>query len=85
MSGKRNAPDGASMDAELLSLTQAAALSGLSQSRLRRLAAAGRLRARKAGFYWVVSSSALTEFMALERKRGRPKRQSDGEGGGDDK
>ena len=55
---------------ELLSLRQAAQQSGLSTSRLRRLAAKGTLQARKAGAYWVVTSAALKAFMALERPRG---------------
>lgn len=54
----------------LLSLRQAAARSGVSSSRLRRLAASGTLRARKAGSYWVVSEAALEAFMRLERPRG---------------
>jgi hypothetical protein len=54
----------------LLSLRQAAARSGISASRLRRLAAIGTLRARKAGTYWVVSEGALAQFMKLERPRG---------------
>ncbi len=54
----------------ILSLSEAAERSGVSASRLRRLAAAGTLRAQKAGAYWVVSEAALREFMALERPRG---------------
>jgi excisionase family DNA binding protein len=54
----------------LLSLSEAAQLSGVSASRLRRLAAAGTLRAQKVGAYWVVSETALREFMALKRPRG---------------
>ena len=37
----------------MLSLSAAARLSGVSASRLRRLAAAGTLRGQKAGAYWV--------------------------------
>lgn len=54
----------------MLSLSEAARRSGVSASRLRRLAATGTLRAEKAGAYWVVSEEALEEFMALERPRG---------------
>lgn len=54
----------------MLSLKEASERSGVSTSRLRRLAAAGTLRAQKAGAYWVVSEAALREFMSLERPRG---------------
>jgi hypothetical protein len=55
---------------ELLSLQQAGRLSGISASRLRRLAIAGVLRARKVGTYWVVADVDLKEFMRLDRPRG---------------
>jgi excisionase family DNA binding protein len=54
----------------ILSLREAATKSGVSASRLRRLAASGVLEAQKAGTYWVVSAAALDDFMALERPRG---------------
>lgn len=54
----------------LLSLREAAAQSGVSASRLRRLASSGVLKAQKAGAYWVVSAAALEDFMAVERPRG---------------
>lgn len=54
----------------LMSLSEAAERSGVSASRLRRLAAVGTLRAQKVGAYWVVSETALREFMALKRPRG---------------
>jgi len=57
-------------DEELLSLAQASRRTGVSTSRLRRLAANSTLRARKAGTYWVVSASALDEFIHLARPRG---------------
>lgn len=57
-------------DEQLLSLRQASERCGVSTSRLRRLAAAGVLGARKAGSYWVVSERALEQFMLLERPRG---------------
>jgi hypothetical protein len=57
-------------DEPLLSLRQASEHCGVSTSRLRRLAASGVLDARKAGSYWVVSQSALENFMRLQRPRG---------------
>jgi excisionase family DNA binding protein len=55
---------------DFLSLRQAAEKTGLSASRMRRLAEAGVLKARKTGAYWIVSASALAEFMELERPAG---------------
>lgn len=57
-------------DERLLSLRQAAERSGVSASRLRRLAAQGVLDAQKAGAYWVVSEPALEKFMRLTRPHG---------------
>jgi excisionase family DNA binding protein len=57
-------------DEKLLSLRQASERCGVSTSRLRRLAATHVLGARKVGAYWVVSESALEEFIRLERPRG---------------
>jgi len=54
----------------LLSLREAADRSGVSASRLRRLAANGTLQAAKAGSYWVVTERALDAFIRLERPRG---------------
>ena len=54
----------------LLSLSEASRRSGLSASRLRRLAAAGTLTARKAGSFWVVTEAALSDLMQMERPRG---------------
>lgn len=55
---------------ELLSLQEAARRSGVSASRLRRLAAAGILGARKVGSYWVVAEGDLEAFTRVERPRG---------------
>jgi len=54
----------------LLSLSEASVRSGLSTSRLRRLAAADVLHARKAGSYWVVTEAALEDLMRMPRPRG---------------
>jgi hypothetical protein len=62
--------DGMSASEELLSLREAARRSGVSPSRLRRLAASGTLRAQKAGTYWVVAGRDLEAFMQMERPRG---------------
>ena len=64
--------------APVLSLRQAADRCGVSPSRLRRLAAAGVLKAHKAGAYWVVLERDLSAFMTLDRRRGRPPAQPQG-------
>lgn len=55
---------------ELLTLGEAADRSDVSASRLRRLAKAGTLRARRVGRDWVVARSDLEAFMRMERPRG---------------
>jgi len=55
---------------ELLTLGEAADRSDVSASRLRRLAKAGTLRARRVGRDWVVTRSDLEAFMGMERPRG---------------
>ena len=47
----------------LISLTEAAALSGLSRSQLNLLAKTGKLRASKVGKTWVTTPSAVAEYL----------------------
>jgi hypothetical protein len=47
----------------LISLTEAAALSGLSSAQLRLLAIKGRLRAFKVGRNWITTPEAVAEYM----------------------
>lgn len=69
------------MEERLISLTEAAALSGLSADHLRRLAEKGRLRARKIGRNWVTSAEAVREYVEDPEKRSKDpqkyKRQQD--------
>jgi excisionase family DNA binding protein len=53
----------------LISLEEAAALSGLSDAHLRRLAEQGRLRARKIARNWVTTEEAVTEYLNDRGKR----------------
>ena len=63
--------DGAQLNLdELISLREAAKLSGLSHDHLRRLAGRGDLKARKIGRDWVTTERALRDYLAQERRPG---------------
>jgi hypothetical protein len=61
---------------ELISLSQAAEISGLSHDHLRRLAGRGDLKAKKIGRDWVTTERALREYLAKERRPGPKTEQS---------
>ncbi len=52
---------------ELISLAEAAAISGLSMNHLGLLARRGTLRARKIGRNWITSREAVAEYLARRR------------------
>jgi excisionase family DNA binding protein len=56
---------------ELISLSEAAAISGLSLKHLGLLARRGNLRARKIGRNWVTSREAVAEYLRDSFKRSR--------------
>jgi excisionase family DNA binding protein len=56
---------------ELISLSEAAAISGLSLKHLGLLARRGKLRARKIGRNWVTSREAVAEYLGDSFKRSR--------------
>lgn len=59
---------------ELISLSQAAELSGLSADHLRRLVREGELWGKKLGRNWVTTAQAVNEYIARNRKPGpKPK------------
>jgi hypothetical protein len=58
---------------ELISLHEAAKISGLSHDHLRRLAGQGDIWAKKIGRNWVTTEMAVREYLARNRKPG-PKR-----------
>lgn len=62
-SGKQTDPDA------LISLADAAAVTGLSAAHLRRLAERGDLRASKIGRNWVTTRRAVGAYLADEAKR----------------
>ena len=60
---------------ELVSLSEAARLSGLSPSYLRRLVTQGEIWGMKIGRNWVTTAQAVNQFLARERKPGpKPKK-----------
>ena len=59
---------------ELISLSEAAELSGLSPDHLRRLVRKGELWGKKLGRNWVTTVHAVNEYIARNRKPGpKPK------------
>jgi excisionase family DNA binding protein len=64
---------------DLLSLGEAAALTGLSASHLRLLASSGRIRAQKVGRNWITTEAAVRAYLADRRQGARgPYRRSSG-------
>ncbi len=59
------------MDERLISLSEAAAISGLSIAHLRRLADQGRLPARKIGRNWVTTADAVATYVKDAEKRSK--------------
>ena len=58
----------------LISLSEAAQISGLSGGHLRLLVSQGKLWGKKIGRNWVTTSRALEEYLAQERRPGpKPK------------
>lgn len=58
------------LSGELISLAEAAQLSGLNQDFLRQLAIKGRLKARKIGRNWVTTPKAVSDYLASRKKIG---------------
>jgi hypothetical protein len=56
---------------ELISLYEAAELSGLSISLIRRLVGDGRIWGKKIGRNWVTTESAVRDYLTSDRKPGR--------------
>ena len=59
---------------DLISLTEADELYGISSAHLRRLAIQGKLGAQKIGRNWVTTKEAIEEYLRNRRPPGRPKR-----------
>lgn len=61
---------------QLITLSEAAQLSGLSHSHLRLLVRKGKIWGAKLGIGWVTTEAAVKKYLATERKPG-PKRKED--------
>ena len=73
----KNPAEQPSLD-ELISLREAAELSGLSAGHLRLLASRGEMWAVKLGRNWVTTVKAVEEYLASERRPGpKPKKPHD--------
>ena len=59
---------------DLISLSEAAKLSGLSHDHLRRLAGQGEIWAKKIGRNWITTKQAVMKYMENKRSPGRPKK-----------
>ena len=60
---------------DLIPLTMAAEISGLSHDHLRRLIREGKLSGKKIGWSWVTTEQAVREYLARDRKPGpKPKK-----------
>lgn len=59
---------------DLISLSKAADICGLSPDHLRRLAGEGILWAKKIGRNWVTTEKAVHEYLALNRQPGPKKK-----------
>ena len=59
---------------ELIPLSKAAEISGLSHDHLRRLAEQGDIWATKLGRNWVTTEQAVHEYLAKDRRRGPKKK-----------
>ncbi len=55
---------------QLISLTEAAEISGFTDSYIRKLARSGKIWARKIGRNWVTTEDALNTYLAQERRTG---------------
>jgi excisionase family DNA binding protein len=60
---------------DLISLKEAAKMSGLTTSHFRRLAAQGKIWAKKLGRDWVTTEQAVLEYVARNRRPGPKKKQ----------
>ena len=57
----------------LLSVSEAAAKTGLSGSRIRKALGEGQIRGVRLETFWLIEEQSLDAFMAQPRKPGRPK------------
>ena len=70
MNDQNDEDDSQSKLDELITLKQAAKISGLSHDHLRRLAGRGDLDAKKIGRDWVTTERSVREYLAQDRRPG---------------
>lgn len=76
MANTHNRDDQPSLD-DLISLKEAAKLSGLSPNHLRLLVGRGDIWGKKIGRNWVTTEKAVNEYLARDRRPGpKPEKQS---------
>ena len=68
---------------DLISLRQAAKLSGLSPNHLRLLVGKGEIWGKKIDHYWVTTEKAVREYLARGLRPGRPKKDEPDQPNGD--
>ena len=62
---------------QLITLSEAAELSGLSHSHLRLLVRQGRIWGARLGFGWVTTEAAVKKYLATERRPGPKKKEEE--------
>jgi excisionase family DNA binding protein len=67
-------------EAEYLTVTQAARLSGLSPGHIAKLLRSGQLLGIKPGHDWLVRESAVMDYIRQDRRPGRKPKAGDGSG-----
>jgi|AMZC01.1.fsa_nt_AMZC01001461.1_18 hypothetical protein len=60
---------------KLITLSQAAKISGLSHSHLRLLVRQGKIWGTRVGFGWVTTEAAVRKYLASERRPGPRKKE----------
>lgn len=63
-------------DEDYITVSQAAKLSGLSPSQIARLLRQGEIRGIKPGHDWLLTASAVMEYLKLGRRPGRKKQDA---------
>jgi len=62
---------------QLITLSQAAKISGLSHSHLRLLVRQGKIWGTRVGFGWVTTEAAVRKYLATERRPGPKKKEEE--------
>jgi excisionase family DNA binding protein len=63
------------LTSQLISVTEASEIGGLTTSYIRRLLREGTIEGVKIGRNWLTTEEAIREYLSKERRRGRPRRE----------